>query len=437
MQTKVTLPYNYRPRDYQLPFLIALDSGVKRAVWCVHRRAGKDLTTWNWLIKELMLKKQIAYYILPTYSQAKKIIWEGITKDGIKFLDCIPRQLIKRKSESELSITFVNDSHLQLVGSENYDRLVGTNPSICVFSEMALQNPTAWEYIRPILSENNGIAIFISTPRGRNHFHALYETAKESKDWFCELLSVDNTRAITQDAIEKERASGMSEEMIEQEFYCSFQIGQLGSYYGRCIKQAEEEHRISKINLDPNLLVYTAWDLGFSDSMAIIFFQKRGNDILVIDHYENHGYALNHYLEILREKKYNYATHYIPHDAKSHSAATGTSFYSVAKQSGFNFQILPNDATILEGIEKVRGLFPRIYIDKEKCTHLIKCLLQYHSEWDDNSKVFRNRPKHDWSSHSADAFRYMVLAVNSLSAFNAGMSKEKLRELRRNAGIIV
>jgi hypothetical protein len=430
-QKEINLPHLYRPRDYQLDILAALDSGVKRAVWTAHRRSGKDLTIFNWIIKELNTKIQTCYYILPTYSQAKKIIWEGMTKDGIRFLDFIPKELIAKKSESELSIRFENGSLLQLVGSDNYDRLVGTNPSICVFSEFALQNPTAWEYIRPILAENNGRAIFISTPRGENHFFEVMEIAKESDDWFGQVLSVDDTKAISVEAIAKEKASGMSEELIEQEFYCSFNMGQLGSYYGRCISQMIKENRICNVPYDENLLVYTAWDLGFTDSMSIIFFQKRGNEILIIDHYENRGEALKHYINILREKKYNYGTHYLPHDAKAHNSATGTTFLQVARESGYNFQVLQTSLSILEGIEKARGIFPRIYMDKERCAYLKKCLLDYHAEWDEKAKVFRGRPKHNWSSHTADCFRYMCIALDNLRAPSNSMSKEKLRDMKR------
>lgn len=424
------LPHLYRPRDYQLDFWLALDQGIKRAVWCVHRRGGKDLTTWNWVIKELNRKKQICYYILPTYSQAKKIIWKGMTKDGIQFLEFIPKELIKKKLDSELSIEFTNGSYLQLVGSDNYDRLLGTNPSICVFSEFAIQNPTGWEYIRPILAENHGIAIFISTPRGKNHFFEIMEKGKENDNWFGQTLPVNETEAISQHAIAKERADGMSEEMIDQEFYCSFEIGQLGSLYGKCLKKMSDENRVCHVPYDDNLLVYTAWDLGFSDSTAIIFFQKRGNEILIIDHYENHGYQLSHYINILREKKYNYGTHFIPHDGKAHSVA-GDSFINKANESGYRFNIIKSTHSIMEGIEKVRGVFPRIFMDKVKCNYLIKCLLQYHNEYDNKAKTFRDRPQHDWSSHSADALRYLALALDNIRTDSNSMSKEKLRDMKR------
>lgn len=429
----ITLPYNFAPRKYQIPILKALDRGIKRAVWVCHRRAGKDLTIFNWVIKTLVQSRKSCFYILPTYSQSKKIIWEGMTKDGVRFLDYIPKELIEKKSEAELSIRFTNGSYLQLVGSENYDRLVGTNPSICVFSEMALQNPIGWEYMRPILAENDGVAIFISTPRAKNHFYDLYALAEKDENWFCEKLTVDDTNAISQQAIEKEKSSGMSEELVQQEFYCSFEIGVQGSYYGKAVRDMTLSGRIGHVPYDKNLLVQTCWDLGFADSMSIIFYQKRGNEILIIDYYENHGYQLAHYLDVLREKPYAYGKHFAPHDAKAHDR-TGNTFVQIAREQGFNFTVLDRQFSVLEGIEKVRGAFPRFFIDKDKCDYLIRCLLQYHADFDEKSHIHKNTPCHDWSSHLCDAVRGMVQSLDFLSS--SGMSKEKLDRLKQESGLI-
>lgn len=432
MPNEITLPL-LKPRKYQIPILRALDKGIKRAVWVCHRRSGKDLTIWNWVIKTLAQERKSCYYILPTYSQAEKIIWQGMTKDGIRFLDYIPKEIVDKKSEAALSFRFTNGSYLRLVGSDKYDRLVGTNPSICIFSEMSLQNPKAWEYMRPILVENNGVAIFISTPRGKNHFYDLCEISQKDTAWYYELLTVDDTGAISKEDIDHERANGMSEELIQQEFYCSFEIGQLGSYYGKSIRDMYKSGRIGHVPYDKNLLVYTCWDLGFADSMSIIFFQKRGNEILIIDCYENRGFQLAHYLDHLRSLPYAYGKHFCPHDGKAHDRA-GNTFVNIAREQGFDFTILERQFSVLEGIEKVRGAFPRFFIDKTKCDYLIRCLLQYHSDFDEKTHVHRNNPCHDWSSHYCDALRGMVQSLDQLSM--GGMSKEKLDRLKREAGTI-
>lgn len=219
----ITLPFNFSPRDYQLNILRALDSGIKRAIWIVHRRAGKDLTMWNYTIKKAVEKVGVYYYILPYYAQARKIIWEGI-HDGISFLSHIPQEIIASKQEQSMTITLVNGSHIKLVGSDQIDTIVGTNPIGIVFSEFALQKPEAWELMRPILAENGGWAVFITTPRGRNHAYKMLNMARGNSDWFSEVLSVYDTNAIEISTLEKEKQQ-MRLALFEQEYECKFDEG--------------------------------------------------------------------------------------------------------------------------------------------------------------------------------------------------------------------
>ncbi|MFQ5685074.1 MAG: hypothetical protein ACE5GV_00290 [Candidatus Scalindua sp.] len=408
--------------------------GKKRAIAVFHRRGGKDLTCWNILIEKAIEKKGVYYYIFPNYAQARKAFWDNITEDGRSYLDFIPPLLFDKKWLNEMKVRLVNGSMIQIVGSENYDTIRGTNPSGVVLSEYAYQNPQVWVAIlSPILQKNNGWAIFNSTPQGKNHFYELYEYAKTDPEWYAGRFTIEDTGLIDAKQVLISRKQGVSEEMIQQEYFCSFSAGVIGSYYGKQIDIMEKEGRIGYVPCDANRLVYTAWDLGFTDSMAIIFFQKRGNEILIIDHYENSGYALSHYLDVLRERGYNYAKHFAPHDAKSHSN-TGTTFVQIAREAGFDFTVLDNKFSIMEGIEIVRGLMPRMFIDATKCEYLIKCLLQYHSEWNEKAKVFRNRPKHDYSSHSADCLRYVCLAQEFVGNTPGGMTKEKLQRMRRKHG---
>lgn len=220
----LTLPHLFTPRAYQLPFLRAMDSGIKRACWVVHRRSGKTKTVLNLAIKKAFERVGAYYHCFPEYGQGRKIVWDGIDKDGNKFLDHIPMGIRESTNNSEMKIKLINGSLYQIIGADNYDSLVGPNPVGIILDEWAVSDryPQAWDYFRPILVENGGWAAFPFTPRGRNHGWNLYQMALSNPNWFCQLLTTDDTGAINQDDIQRERESGMSESMIQQEFYCSF-----------------------------------------------------------------------------------------------------------------------------------------------------------------------------------------------------------------------
>ena len=224
----------FKPRPYQLPVMDAIiNKGFRRVVAILPRRAGKDMVAWNLCIRECLTKVCVIYYIFPTYAQAKKVIWDSITNTGERILDYIPDEVVESKNSQEMKVRFKNGSLLQLVGSDNYDGLVGTNPQGVVFSEYALQDPRAYQFIRPILTANDGWALFISTPRGKNHLYELYQIALNSPDWFCYKLSVEDTGHISLHDIEKEKAEGlMSDDLIQQEYYC-FPPDQLVLTYDR------------------------------------------------------------------------------------------------------------------------------------------------------------------------------------------------------------
>lgn len=225
---EIAVPKDYAPREYQLPILRALDRGTKRIVWVAHRRSGKDKTCTNIVVRAMVERPGAYYYIFPTYNQGRKILWDGIDKEGKKFLDHFPTELIKGKNENEMKINFVNGSLFQVVGADNIDSIVGTNPVGVVFSEYALQDPKAWVFIRPILAENGGWSIFNGTPRGRNHFHQLYSAALHDVGWFAQINRASETKAIPADVLERERAEIIeqfgSDALYQQEYECSFDV---------------------------------------------------------------------------------------------------------------------------------------------------------------------------------------------------------------------
>lgn len=227
--SEITLPFKFTPREYQLPILRAWDSGIKRLFWVAHRRSGKDKTIFANLPKKMMERVGTYYYFLPTYSQAKKVIWTGADKDGFKFLDHFPKEIVKTINQSDMIIELVNGSILQMVGADNIDRIVGTNPIGVVFSEYSLMKPDVWNFISPILRENGGFAIFIMTPRGINHAWDLMKTIEHDKNWFVQTLTVEETKALSEEQLEEARRE-MPSDLFRQEYYCTFLDNGLGFF---------------------------------------------------------------------------------------------------------------------------------------------------------------------------------------------------------------
>jgi phage terminase large subunit len=425
----------FQPRQYQQRLIHALNSGTKRAVWVVHRRGGKDVTAFNWCILQLLLNPGwTAFHILPTYSQAKKVIWDSSTNEGQRILDYIPREVIAQKNGHEMKIRLTNGSLYQLIGSDNIDSLVGSNPKIIIFSEYAIQSPAAWDYLRPILDVNKGYALFISTPRGKNHFYDLMLQAKNNVNWFCEILSIKDTGVLNDAEIDEIRKEGVSEEHIQQEYYCSFNRGVEGSYYGRLIEKARDEKRICNVPYETRSPVHTAWDIGYGDSTAITFWQEIGGEVRVIDFYENQGEGISHYVKKLQEKPYVYGTHYLPHDAGSGSIQTGRTVQDIAYEIGLKTIVLERETDIAVGIEAVRSLLSICYIDEIKCKHLIKCLENYHKKYNEKTQSYSDTPLHDFTSHAADSMRYMANARTQYGRGPGSMTPEKLQEIKNRSG---
>ena len=413
--SKILIPYKFTPRTYQYGLLNALDSGYKRAVTVWHRRAGKDKTLFNLTIKKAFERVGIYYYFFPEFSQGRRVIWNGIDNDGFRFLDHIPKQLIEGKpNKTDMQIDLVNGSIIQIIGTDKFDKVRGSNPVGCVFSEFAFQNPVAWDIVRPILSANGGWAVFNSTPFGKNHFFDLYEMGKNNDNWYTDLVTVDQSldengvRYVPEEVIQEDRDSGMSEEMIQQEYYCDFTANSQGFYYLKLLEEAESAGRITSVPYHPNVPVDTWWDVGVHDSTSIWFTQLIGRSIHVIDFYQHDSAGIEHYAKHLQSLPYVYGTHHFPHDMNHVEYGTGKTRIEMAESvfGSQNLDVDPRKISKEDGINAARIMIPQCYFDREKCAHGLKCLQNYHREWDHNTQEFKNSPKHDWSSHAADAFRY-------------------------------
>lgn len=357
------------------------------------------------------------YYIYPTYSQGKKALWEGRGKDGISYLEYFPKYLVKGKpNDTEMKIRYKNGSLFQVVGSEDVDKIVGTNPRGIVFSEFSLQNPKVWEYMRPILAENKGWAIFNFTPRGKNHGYKLYEMALTNPKWFVQKLTIDDTNVLTPEDIDEERKSGMSEDMIQQEFYCSFISAIQGSIYWQEVDAAEKAGQFKDVPYDPSMLVHTVWDLGKNDMNCIGFYQSNGISVRKIDYLSGNKKGLPDWIREIKSKPYVFGKHFAPHDiAVSDYSVTGTqSRLEIAAALGIEFTIVPN-LSIQEGLEAGRRFFKRLYVDKTHCSEFLDAIPQYSREYDEDNKIFKDKPLHDWTSNYADEHRYASLVFNQFS----------------------
>lgn len=409
----ITLPHKFIPRDYQLPIWEAFDSGIKRLIQVWHRRAGKDRNDLNIVAREMQKKVGVYYYFFPTYSQGKKALWEGIGKDGFRYIDHFPKELVESRNNTEMKIHYKNGSIFQIIGTDDIDKVVGTNPIGVVFSEFSLQNPKVWDFIRPILRENGGWAIFNFTPRGKNHAFKLFEMAKVNAKWFVSLLTVRDTNILTEEDIQEEREAGMLEDMIQQEFYCSFTSSIVGSYYWTQVDWCERNGRFSNVPWDPALPVHTVWDLGVGDSMAIGFFQIVGKEVHMIRYYENSGKGMDFYVKYLSKRPYVYGKHFAPHDIKAKELITGKTRLESASALGIDFEVVPQIG-VQNGIDAARMLFKRLWADKKRCEKWIELIPQYTKEYDEDTKIFKDTPLHDWTSHGADMFRYAAVIVDEM-----------------------
>lgn len=344
-------------------------------------------------------------------------MWDGRDKDGFRFLDHFPAEYVRKKNETDLRLEFINGSSFQLIGTDNIDSVMSTNPIGCVFAEYSLQDPKAWDYLRPILTENGGWAIFDYTPRGKNHGFTMYEMARKlmadgDPKWFAERLTVRETGLLTEADIDTERREGMDEDLIQQEFYCSFEGVQRGAVFGRQMEAAENDGRICGVPWQPELAVSTWWDIGTGDPTAIWFTQDVGREIHVIDYYENAGVGVgvDHYVKHLQSLPYIWGTHNGPHDIEAHSfAAGGKSTKEVAAGLGLKFVTVPRCLSKTDSLNAARAIMQRCYFDRVKTERGRAALTSYQFSYDAKRKTYSDAPYHNWASNGSDAFQQLGL----------------------------
>jgi len=365
--------------------------------------------------------------MLPQANQARKAIWDAIdSHTGRRRIDwAFPPEMRETTREHDMLLRFRGGSTWQAVGSDNWQGLIGSPPAGIVYSEYALSDPNSWSFLRPILEENGGWAIFNSTPRGRNHFHGLVELGRTAEGWFSEILTVRETQLLGPEQLYRikkelaaERGDDEADNIIQQEYYCSFDAAIPGSYYGRIIAKLEEAGRVGEVPHDPRHPVKTAWDLGVGDSTAIWFVQEIGLEVRVIDYYESSGVGADHYARKLKEKDYAYDGHILPHDADDREwGNNAASRVDTLRSLGIKpLKVMPR-ASVDDGINAVRVLLPRCRFDRARCERGLEAMRQYQRTWDDTRRAYSLKPLHDWTSHAADAFRYLAQGLKDPSRY--------------------
>lgn len=427
--TTISLPHEWTPRPYQKALWEYLSGGGKRAVAKWHRRAGKDEVFLHHTACAAHERVGNYWYMLPEYSQARKSMWDAIDgHSGKKRIDrAFPQEIRKRTLDQQMMIEFHCGSTFQLVGSDNFNSLVGSPPVGLVFSEYAISQPSSWGYLMPILEENGGWAGFNSTPRGKNHFKRLCEFAAKEPGWFFSALTADQSGVFTQDQLQSilrqlqaEHGNEYGMALYMQEYHCSFEAAMPGSIWGDCIAKLEAGGRVqtpeNKVTVPhtEGYPVFTGWDLGFDDDTTCWFYQVIGDELCFIDYVEDNFKDIEFYATMLLNKYnqgYRYGIHWLPHDARPRTIAAGGK--SILQQFiEFNkdhddrlgrFAIAPR-LDKQEQIQAARATFPHCRFDGDKCEIGIDHLKAYRREFDEENNVFSTLPKHDGSSHAADGF---------------------------------
>lgn len=423
---RIIIPYS--PRRHFLPFH---DSDKRWRIIVAHRRAGKTVACVNELIRAALICRHSdprVAYVAPLFKQAKDVAWAYLKE----FTRDIPGRAV---NETELRVDLPNGGRVRLYGADNPDALRGLYLDAVVLDEFADMRPRFLpEVIRPALSDRRGSLTLIGTPKGHNEFYDRWQDAQDDPEWFAMMLKASETNIVAAEELAS-AAKLMSEAQYAQEYECSFEAAIEGAYYGMELEKASQEGRIASLPHNPALPVYTAWDLGIGDDTSIWFAQRSGGWLHVIDHYATNGQPASHYVDILRGKPYTYAGHFLPHDADNREWTNGKSRLDTLKSLGLqNTKVLPRMA-VDDGINAVRLLLPTVRFDADRCKSGIESLRQYRRDYDENKRVFKPSPLHDWTSHDADAFRYLAVGLEPEAAVPTDIPRYAGRRRRGEAAM--
>lgn len=394
----------YKPRS------VFQDFHERKQRWAVlvcHRRAGKTVASINDLVYRALVENKENgryFYLAPLYSQAKSIAWDYLVR--------FTAPVAVKANQSELWVELFNGARIRLFGADAPDSLRGQYCDSVVLDEFADMKPRVWgEILRPLLADRGGSATFIGTPKGHNAFWEIYQKATVDDDWYVKTLRASQS-GLLPDAELMDAKKVMSQAQYQQEFECDFESEIQGAIYGKEMRMLTDINRITTVPYDDNFKVNTAWDLGYSDDTALWWFQVVHGEIRVLEYHSSNGNPIAYYTGLINSKPYRYGTHWLPHDARAKTLASGGK--SIIEQISYkipleSLKIVPN-LSLQDGIQAGRVALSRAWFDAEKCSDGIECLRQYQREFDEDKKVFRDKPRHDWTSHGADAWRMLSIA---------------------------
>lgn len=395
-----------RPAALSSHFTTGVNGG--RVLSPTDEGAGKTVAAINDIIRAA-ITCQSAFpqfaYIAPYRSQAKAVAWQ--------YLKNYSQPIMTAVNEAELYVDLINKARIRLFGADNADAMRGLGFDGVFLDEFGDFRPSVWgNVIRPTLSDKQGWAVFGGTPKGKNQFWDIVQTARKApEEWYSLTLRASQSAILPHSELSAVRAQ-ISQDQYEQEYECSFEAAILGAFYGVEMREATDQGRIGEVVYQEGFPVHTAWDLGYRDDTAIWFYQVLGGEIHLIDFFAVSGFSIEDIANVVLGKPYRYGKHHLPHDARAKTLASGGK--SIVEQLAVylkleNMTIIP-DLSVQDGIQAARQALPRCWFDEGKTGEGIEALRQYQREYDEDKKAFRETPRHDWTSHPADAFRMLAVA---------------------------
>jgi hypothetical protein len=329
------------------------------------------------------------------------------------YLKHFARPITKSSNEGDLIIELLNGAKIRLFGADNADAMRGLGFDGLYLDEYGDFKPSVWgNVIRPALSDKQGWCVFGGTPKGKNQFWNIYETSKKlPNEWFSLTLPASKSKLLPESELDAAKAQ-LAEDQYLQEYECSFEAAIVGAIWGVEMRKLTEDGRITKVENQIEVKTHTAWDLGHTDDTAIWWYQVIAGEIHIVDYFALSGGTIEEFVSKIKEKPYNYGKHYLPHDARARTLASGgkSVIEQMAVHLGINNLAIVPSLSVQDGIQAVRMALPRCWFDAEKCADGIEALRQYQREYDEDKKAFRQTPKHDWTSHPADAMRMLAIS---------------------------